>query len=238
MAESLQTINPQHWILSNPDKVPDINSQWFNDKYWLNEGRLLGASSGRGSAWMVKSKNNKMMLRHYYRGGLPAKFIKDKYLWTGLNRTRSIKEFRLLQLMKNISLPVPEPIAAQVIKKGFFYEANLLIEYLPNSSTFAQILNEENHEENWQDIGKTIAKFHKQGINHSDLNASNILVGEKIHLIDFDNSTQMKTKRSWQKSNLNRLKRSIDKLTDVEFIDTNMKKWKLLLESYNQKIKT
>lgn len=231
--------NKNCWIIANDPNKSEVNSEWFNDSYWLNQGRLLGASSGRGSAWMVKSNKDKMMLRHYYRGGIPAHFNKDKYLWTGLEKTRSFSEYRLLEKMIKLDLPVPAPIAAQACKKGIFYQANILIQYLPHQFTFAGILNSQEKESSatWQHIGDTIALFHNHGIYHADLNANNILINDTtIYLIDFDHSKQRPPHKQWQQSNLKRLKRSIDKLTHSDYIRTNEKKWLSLLQAYKQKI--
>jgi 3-deoxy-D-manno-octulosonic acid kinase len=237
MTENILNINKNCWIITNLELNKNINSQWFDDKYWLNQGRLLGASSGRGSAWMVKSDHKKMMLRHYYRGGIPAKFIKDKYLWTGLNKTRGFSEYRLLAKMIDLDLPVPRPIAAQVCKVGFFYQANILIEYINHTSTFATLLNSDSALTTWKNIGKTIAEFHYHGIYHADLNAHNILIDDDIvYLIDFDHSKQCAPRKRWKSANLNRLKRSINKITDPSLSDANEKKWQHLIASYHKQL--
>lgn len=226
------------WIITDRRYQDEIDSQWFDDSYWLNQGRLLGASSGRGSAWMVKSEHEKMMLRHYYRGGTPAKFNKDRYLWTGLNRTRSFSEYKLLEKMTAFGLPAPAPIAAQVCKVGLFYQANILIKYITHNSTFAETLNQQDKELVWQKIGTTIALFHNHGIYHADLNANNILItSQQIYLIDFDHSKQCKRRKMWQKANMKRLKRSIDKLTHSNHIEANNRNWQSLLKSYQKEIK-
>jgi 3-deoxy-D-manno-octulosonic acid kinase len=238
MSKNLIINNHNCWIISNEIYHDVIDSQWFDDKYWLNQGRLLGASSGRGSAWMIKSDKEKMMLRHYYRGGIPARFNKDKYLWTGLQKSRSFSEFKLLEKMHALNLPVPEPVAAQTCKKGLFYQANILIKYLPHENTFASYLNNDSAESIWEKVGQTIALFHNHGINHADLNANNILISqEEVYLIDFDHSKQCKIRAMWQDANLKRLKRSIDKLTNENYIGPNNKKWNLLLHAYHHLIK-
>jgi len=237
MTENIIAVNNNCWILSDSEFNENIDSQWFDDKYWLNQGRLLGASSGRGSAWMVKSDYGKMMLRHYYRGGIPAKFIKDKYLWTGMNNTRSFSEYRLLAKMIELGLPVPHPIAAQVCKVGLFYQANILIKYLHHNSTFAALLNTDSPIESWEKVGSTIANFHNLGIYHADLNVNNILIADElVYLIDFDHSKQCPPRKMWQNANMKRLKRSIDKLTDNNHIDINEKKWHKLIQIYSKTI--
>lgn len=239
MLDNIITTDKNCWIIANSDLHEKIDSQWFDDSYWLNQGRLLGASSGRGSAWMVKSETEKMMLRHYYRGGFPAKFNKDKYLWNGLDKTRSFSEYKLLAKMYLLGLPVPAPIAAQACKSGIFYQANILIQYIVHNSTFAGLLDNDSSEKSWIEVGETIAQFHNNGIYHADLNANNILISDdQVYLIDFDHSKQCTPRRMWQQSNLRRLKRSIDKLTHNDYKETNEKKWKLLLQAYNENINT
>ncbi|MCF6289056.1 MAG: 3-deoxy-D-manno-octulosonic acid kinase [Proteobacteria bacterium] len=238
MPENILTIDQNCWIITNDKLSSEIDLQWFDDKYWLNQGRLLGASSGRGSAWMVKSYQDKMMLRHYYRGGIPAKFNQDKYFWTGLNSTRSFSEYRLLTTMFKLNLPVPKPIAASVCKVGFFYQANILIQYIMHTATFAAVLNTPTASEVWEKVGQTIADFHNYGIFHADLNTHNILItSDKIFLIDFDHSNQRTIKSSWRQANLKRLKRSIDKLTNNDYITKNNEHWHKLLTAYNSVIK-
>lgn len=238
MSNNITKVNNNCWIIANDNLQNKVDSDWFTDKYWLNQGRLLGTSSGRGSAWMVKSSEKKMMLRHYYRGGIPARFIKDKYFWTGLNKTRSFSEYKLLEKMVGLNLPVPQPIAAQVCKKGFFYQANILIEYIPHISTFAGFLSHDSDTKIWEKVGSTIALFHNHGINHADLNANNILItNERVYLIDFDHSSQNNPRSLWKKANMNRLKRSIDKLTDDTHIDAINTKWLSLLNAYGKIIR-
>jgi len=242
MPDNIIKVNHNCWIIANDNIQGIVDSEWFSDKYWLNQGRLLGTSSGRGSAWMVKSSDKKMMLRHYYRGGIPARFIKDKYFWSGLKNTRSFSEYKLLEKMIGLNLPVPQPIAAQACKKGLFYQANILIEYIPHISTFAGFLSNDADEQIWKKVGSTIALFHKQGINHADLNAHNILVtNDRIYLIDFDHSRQMNPRKMWQKTNMSRLKRSIDKLTNNNHnneisIDSINTKWQLLMHAYGKQL--
>lgn len=203
------------WLICQPELESDIENQWFDQKHWLNQGRLLGANSGRGSAWIIKSEHGKWVLRHYFRGGLYAKVSKDMYLWTGIDNCRAIKEFQLLQQLQAWQLPAPIPVAARVSKHGLFYRNDLIMVQLQHQQTFGQSLAaKEQKIELWKTIGTTIAQFHNRGIFHSDLNANNILINEAlVYLIDFDKSDIRKIKPTWQQSNINRLKRSIEKIT-------------------------
>ncbi|WP_395374835.1 3-deoxy-D-manno-octulosonic acid kinase [Marinicella sp. W31] len=227
-------INHNQWVLLKRSLQEHIDNQWFDKDYWLAQGRLLGANSGRGSAWTIKSEHGKWVLRHYYRGGLFGKLIRDSYFWTGLNNTRSFQEFRILQVLKTKQLPAPQPIAAHVIKKGLFYRTDLIMAHIPHEMTFAQMIHECIDDiACWQLIGQTIAQFHQQHIYHSDLNTHNILLNkDKAYLIDFDKAQIMKKAGSWQNSNLDRLKRSIHKVSNLS-CDTELKShWQALMDGY------
>ena len=227
-------INSNQWVLLKSSLKEHINKQWFDKDYWLAQGRLLGANSGRGSAWTIKSEHGKWVLRHYYRGGLFGKLIKDSYFWIGLNKTRSFQEFRILQELKDKQLPAPEPIAAHVVKKGLFYRTDLIMSHIPHEMTFAQLIQEcIDDVDCWQLIGKTIAQFHQQGIYHSDLNTHNILLDKnRAYLIDFDKAQVMKRGGNWQQANLNRLKRSIHKVSSLS-CDVELKsQWRALMTGY------
>ncbi len=226
-----------HWLLCQEDIKSSTEIAWFEQSFWLNQGRLLGANSGRGSAWIIKSEFGKWVLRHYFRGGLYAKLIsKDSYLWTGIENTRAIKEFKLLQHLQDMHLPCPKPVAAKVTRKGLFYRNDLIMEHIKHEHTFTQYLTEINDDNGiWGRIGAVIKKFHNQGIYHADLNANNILLaGDDVFLIDFDKGKVRTPKTAWQQANLNRLKRSIEKETGKSCDHDLKDNWQQLLNAYHE----
>ena len=228
------TINKNQWVLLQQSLQQDFNNQWFDKDYWLAQGRLLGANSGRGSAWTIKSEHGKWVLRHYYRGGLFGKLIKDSYFWIGLNKTRSFQEYKILQQLNALKLPAPQPVAAHVVKRGLFYSTDLIMSHIPHDMTFAQLIHECIDDIRcWRLVGQTIAQFHQHRVYHSDLNTHNILLNQDhAFLIDFDKAQIMKKNGAWQKSNLTRLKRSIHKVSDLS-CDLELKKhWQALMEGY------
>ncbi|HEY0633890.1 MAG TPA: lipopolysaccharide kinase InaA family protein, partial [Gammaproteobacteria bacterium] len=60
------------------------------------------------------------------RGGLIAKLVADRYLWSGIEATRAWREWRLLAELCSEGFPVPQPIAARVIREGLFYRADIV----------------------------------------------------------------------------------------------------------------
>jgi 3-deoxy-D-manno-octulosonic acid kinase len=65
----------------------------------------------------------------------------------------------------------------------------------------------------WAAIGRTIARFHRAGACHADLNVDNVLMdADGSHwLIDFDRGRLRQSARAWQLANLARLLRSLRK---------------------------
>ncbi len=66
----------------------------------------------------------------------------------------------------------------------------------------------------WEACGRLIARFHRAGLDHADLNAHNILFDEhgKGWLIDLDRGQIRIPATGWREANLARLSRSLLKL--------------------------
>lgn len=222
------------WFLSHPELDAEPDHNWFQAQYWAEQGRLLGTYAGRGSVWMIKFDHSKWVLKHYYRGGLYAKISRDKYLWSGLENTRAVREFRLLMHMHEKGLPCPKPIAVQVKKTGLFYTNDLITQYIKHQTTFAKQLSQSNNSTGlWKQIGRVIARFHAAGIYHADLNVHNVLINEDdIYLIDFDKGVIKNNHQNWPQANLARLKRSIEKETGQNCDQTLKDQWQALLKSH------
>jgi len=174
---------------------------------------------GRAAVQYFSYNNTELVLRHYCRGGFPAKFIQDKYSWMGLSKSRAIQELEMLLSMKELGLPVPTPAAARIRKKGLSYQADIVTVLIPSAKTLSAVLSSERiTETDWETIGATIKKFHNHNCNHADLNAHNILLNEsgEVYLIDFDKSKFNSSTNAWKIKNLERLKRSLEKLANEQ----------------------
>jgi 3-deoxy-D-manno-octulosonic acid kinase len=225
----------QH-IRYDADIFRDLEDVSFNSRVWAQRSSIVGFAEGRGTTFFVQHQGQDFVLRHYQRGGLVTKVSKDKYLWLGLRFSRPWREWELLESMLEKGLPVPAPAAMKVERKGLIYSADIMMHRIPNARTLMHILMiEELAEEHWIAIGSVIRRFHENGIYHADLNANNILIDEdgRCFLIDFDRCGIRKPKVKWQKENLLRLKRSLNKIFKNEdvfhFLDIN---WRSLLRGY------
>lgn len=208
----------------------------FNSRVWAQRSAIVGFAEGRGTTFFVQHQGRDFVLRHYQRGGLAARVSNEKYLWFGLRFTRPWREWVLLEKMLEQGLPVPVPAAIKVERTGLAYTADIMMHRIPNARTLMHILlSEELTEGYWIAIGSIIRRFHEKGVYHADLNANNILIDEggRCFIIDFDKCKFLKPKLKWQKENLLRLKRSLNKTAKNEdvfyFSDMN---WRSLLRGY------
>ena len=195
------------------------------------------AGIGRAMVAYFQHDGVSMVLKHYYRGGLIARFLKDQYLGVDIEKSRAFREWRLLKTMRDFDLPVPEAVAARVKKSFLFYRADLITRMLQNTRTLSDVLEKQNIDNGqWEKIGVCIKRFHNRNIYHADLNARNILIDDdrNIYLIDFDNSYIRSGSDSWKASNLARLHRSLSKFKrkyqGFNFSDTD---WQALLRGYD-----
>lgn len=208
--------------LLNPDFF-NIPGPWFNARHWQEQQAVEGQASGRATVWMVKQDTpagpQRVVLRHYQRGGAMGRLLGDRFLWEPALQSRALAEFRLLQRMRSWGLPVPVPCAARQRRSGLWYRADILVERLPGAtSVFDALRQRPLPEEVWQRTGQAIARMHACGVHHSDLNCHNLLVddGYRVWIIDFDKcglraQPDAPGKRDWQSANMARLKRSFDK---------------------------
>jgi 3-deoxy-D-manno-octulosonic acid kinase len=211
-----------------------FRSEWFSPSHW---GLALEPVSkgGRGNAWFIDDGQRSWVLRQYLRGGIVSRISADRFLFLGEKKVRSFDELKLLQELFDEGLPVPEPVAASYTRIGTSYSACILINRIQTASTMGeQLLDLESLV--WRSVGSVIRRFHDHGVYHSDLNCFNILVSPgAVHLIDFDKCRRYPPSRDnvpWKANNLERLKRSIDKITPPEMSQKTAADWQQLLSAY------
>lgn len=205
-------------ILYDSLQVPQISADWFDLNYWESKQAILGGAPGRGTSLFIDTPAGEAVWRHYHRGGLPGRFIKDSYFWQGLEKTRAWQEFKLTTKLLEMGLPVPTPLATSVKRKGLFYTANLITLRIPNAQPLVDLLLTSDKEKISQllhKVGQKIQAFHAAGLNHVDLNPRNILVNptlNQVWLIDFDRCELTKPNTKLAASNIQRLTRALTKL--------------------------
>ena len=200
-------------ILFDRKQLRQADPDWFLPAKWGERARPVD-SGGRGGAWFVDAPFGPSLLRLYLRGGWAARVSRDKYVWHGANRTRSFEEFRLTRALLAKGLPVPKPIAASYVRDGLGYRASILIERLADVRTLADRAQVAGTDAPWEEAGRLIARFHRAGLDHADLNAHNLLFSPQGHgwMIDFDRGALRIPATRWRENNLARLQRSVLKL--------------------------
>jgi 3-deoxy-D-manno-octulosonic acid kinase len=222
-------------IVYDADRVQHPDVQLFDAGYWQARDGLEGEAIGRGSALFLETPFGSAVLRQYLRGGVPARFNRDRYLFTGWARSRPVAEFRILVRLFEAGLPVPEPLAALTEKRGLFYTGSLLTRRIMDTLPLADLMSSRSGEPLfWRRIGACVRHFHDRGVIHADLNARNILVdsNDRAYLIDFDRARFSDGQTTAYARNLQRLHRSFKKLWPDSVLNDLASCWEALLGGY------
>jgi len=200
-------------ILFDRNRVRQASPGWFVPSFWQQRARPV-ESGGRGGAWFIDAPFGPVLLRRYLRGGMVAKVSRDRYWWHGAASTRSFAEFRLTRAMAEKGVPVPRPIAACYRRDGLFYRAAILLERLDDVRSLADRAAVAGDGAPWEEAGRLIARAHRAGLDHADLNAHNLLFTTtgRGWVIDLDRGRVRIPATGWRERNLARLKRSLLKL--------------------------
>jgi len=174
------------------------------------------------------------VLRHYVRGGMVGKLVKDTYVFAGEDETRSFMEWRMLAKMVESGLRVPRPAAARYVRNGTFYKADIITVRIPAVVPLSQYIAEIRSDEFWYSLGDAIYEFHEAGVFHADMNAYNLQIDSiaRLWMLDFDKGKLMQP-GPWRQQTLDRLHRSLQKIKTLDprlqFAPAN---WEALLEGY------
>lgn len=230
-------------ILYDKAIINQISAQRFDAQGWLHSELLTGnlRSGGRGNTFFVGQVPRQFVLRHYRRGGMVGKLVRDSYLFSGEDKTRSFMEWRLLDKLASNNMNVPRPAAARYCRRGTLYTADIITVRIPGVVSLSQyIADEERGDKFWRSVGASIWKFHDAGVYHADLNAYNVQIDGDgdLWLLDFDKG-YLRPAGRWQQETLERLHRSLQKVLTLDprlyFRKAN---WEQLLEGYFDAAKT
>ena len=224
-------------ILYDKAIINQISAERFTPEGWPHVESLTGPlrSAGRGNTLFVGNVPRQFVLRHYLRGGLIGKLIRDSYVFSGEDKTRSFMEWRLLDKLAANNMNVPRPAAARFVRRGTFYTADIITVRIPGVVSLVEyIAKTERDKAFWGEVGTAIWRFHAAGVYHADMNAYNIQVDEDgdIWMLDFDKGA-LRPPGLWQQETLSRLHRSLQKVHGLDpALHFNAACWEALLAGY------
>jgi 3-deoxy-D-manno-octulosonic acid kinase len=224
-------------ILYDKAIINQISDERFTPGGWPHAEMLTGPlrSGGRGNTMYVGNVPRQFVLRHYMRGGLISKLVRDTFVFSGADKTRSFLEWRLLHKLVANDLRVPRPAAARYRQRGTFYTADIITVRIPNVIPLSQYIANNNPDEAfWHSVGETIHVFHAAGVYHADMNAYNLQVDDDglLWMLDFDKGS-LKPPGPWQQATLNRLHRSLRKIVGLNpRLNFRAVNWEQLIQGY------
>ena len=224
-------------ILYDKSIIDQISDDRFTANGWLHSEVLTGklGAGGRGNTLFVGNVPRQFVLRHFMRGGVIARFNRDKYFWSGEENTRSFAEWRILAKMAEHDLRVPRPAAARYSRHGTFYTADIITVRIPGVRPLSEVITAEPQDVDfWARLGTAIQHFHEVGVYHADMNAYNLQIDEdgELWMLDFDRGRLMQP-GAWQQRTLDRLHRSLQKIRKLDpKIQFRQPQWDALLEAY------
>ena len=236
MTESVEK-TPKGAILYDRQVISSMTEDRFTPGGWMHAEPIKGrlGSGGRGNTMFVGNIPRQFVLRHYVRGGMIGKIVKDLYIWAGAEETRPFREWRMLAKMADNGLRVPRPAAARYVRSGPFYRADLITVRVPNVRALSTWIHEQKGGETfWQGVGHGIFEFHSHGVYHADMNAYNLQIDVDGHLwmLDFDRG-KLLAAGPWRQGTLNRLHRSLQKIKLQDpTLHYDEECWEQLLQGY------
>jgi len=224
-------------IVYDKTLINQISDECFTPEGWLHADPVSGRlrSAGRGNTMFIGNVPRQFVLRHYLRGGMVGRLVRDRYVFTGADRTRSFTEWRLLQKLSARQMRVPRPVAARYCRRGMLYTADIITVRLRVIVPLSQYIAANGlGRAFWRALGAAIREFHAAGVYHADMNAYNLQIDKDGHLwmLDFDKGA-LRHPGPWQQQSLQRLQRSLLKIARLDpQAQFRAGDWDELLEGY------
>ena len=181
-------------------------------------GRIGG---GRTPHALVRGDDGVWVLKAYLRGGLIARWNRDRY-W---GRERFLRELRVAVRADRSGVPTVEVLALVLEEAGLgSVRCWLLTRLQPDARPLQEFLRTGAEAPLSRAAGEAVSRMHRAGIDHPDLNVSNLvgwMDGEtpRVCIIDWDGAC-CREAGTWSPSaNLLRLWRSIVKGRQLGYFD-------------------
>lgn len=190
-------------------------------------------NAGRGGAWATDVEGlGPVVVRPGRRGGVPGRFLRRRYF---VGR-RFVDELVITELLRRRGAPVPVPLAAVERPRRPGYETWLITRRVVSAYSLDEALRDAglDVETPLARAGRLVARFHRAGGEHADLNAANLLLarGATDTVIDLDRGRLHPggTPEQVRLRNLARLRRSLVRLE----LNRALAAWDALTGAYRE----
>jgi len=174
---------------------------------------------GRGAAWRITLPGGlRAVLRRNRRGGAVARFLNETYI--GFVE-RPFRELVVTTAARQRGVATPEVLAARV-EGRVAYRGALVTAEIPDALTLVDALRAAPDGGRRKTLaaaaGRVVARMHRAGVWHADLNLTNLLVtgagAPDVTVLDFDRARLASgpLRQRARRKNLQRLARSLRKL--------------------------
>lgn len=206
----------------------------------------LVGRGGRGTLYAVDAPSQgpdgrpRWAVRHYYRGGLMAALLGDRYL---PSRTpRPIRELWATVEARARGVPTPAIVAGALYGTGPFYRADIATELIPDARTLEALIFGGGGIPDASPLllqaGRLVGTLERALVLHVDLNAANVLLvrereAEAARVVDLDGCVVKPLDgRPFGPLMRKRLERSLRKLARRHGRDIRDHEWAALRAGY------
>ena len=130
-------------ILTQPDFTPQIGEEAgfiFEPEELIGRNLVTRQARGRGVTYFFDLNGLACVLRHYWRGGFMQRISPDGYLWLGLKRSRSYREWTILEKLRKVGLPAPRAVALRIRRDGLLCRSDIVTTEIENSQSLGKLL--------------------------------------------------------------------------------------------------
>jgi len=143
-------------------------------------------ASGRGTSRIVEIGGKRFILKKEARGGMAARFLPDSFF----SLEKFDGEWLIQELACSMGLSVPLLARWEVPGSIFLTDIYTMTAFIEECVSLKELIISDNPgAERLEEAGGAVAKLHRKGVYHGDLNCGNILfTNDGARLIDFKGS--------------------------------------------------
>lgn len=160
------------------DAVREALGPAGNLSAWAAPRAERAIETGRGTVYAVRLGPILAAVRHFHRGGWMGPFLGDRYFDSP---PRPFAELAISERIRAAGVATPRVLAAIVTSLRVGYRADLATDWLEPGHDLAALLAPNRYPPSHrraalEAAGETVGRAHRSGLDHADLNLSNVFV--------------------------------------------------------------